>query len=71
MREGVATIYFSTDSAGNDVIKTTKGKHQTHTLFSDRWHQLVNETDKELSIIEIQYGTKCLESDIVRSPRPS
>lgn len=71
VREGTATIYFSLDSDGNDVIKTTKGKHQTHTLFSDRWHQLVNETDKELSIIEIQYGTKCLESDIVRSPRPS
>jgi len=71
VREGTATVFYSADANGTDLMKTTIGKHQTHTLYVNRWHQLVNETDKELSVIEIQYGTKCLESDIIRSPRPS
>jgi len=71
VREGTATVFYSADANGTDLMKTTIGKHQTHTLYVNRWHQLVNETDKELSVIEIQYGTKCLESDIIRSSRPS
>jgi mannose-6-phosphate isomerase-like protein (cupin superfamily) len=30
------------------------------------WHQLANETDKPLKLIEIQYGTNCIEEDITR-----
>ena len=31
-----------------------------------QWHQLVNETDKPVKIIEIQYGENCIEDDIER-----
>jgi len=30
------------------------------------WHRLSNNTDKPLRIIEIQYGDKCIEEDIIR-----
>lgn len=33
---------------------------------SGSWHQLVNATDEPLKIIEIQYGTECVEEDIER-----
>ena len=36
-----------------------------------KWHQLVNETDELVSVIEIQFGTDCNESDILRAVRPT
>ena len=33
---------------------------------SGSWHQLANATDEPLKIIEIQYGTECIEEDIER-----
>lgn len=71
VREGTATVYYSADAEGNDVLKASISKHQTLKIYTDRWHQLVNETNEDLSVIEIQFGTKCLESDIVRASRPS
>jgi mannose-6-phosphate isomerase-like protein (cupin superfamily) len=40
-----------------------------HDYFSvpvNTWHKLINTDDQILSVIEIQYGTICDESDIVR-----
>lgn len=70
VREGVATIYFSADSDGKDIYKTQKSPNSTFHIGVNKWHQLVNETDEILSVIEIQYGTKCTESDILRGGRP-
>jgi cytidyltransferase-like protein len=33
---------------------------------SGSWHQLINASDDPLKIIEIQYGTECIEEDIER-----
>jgi mannose-6-phosphate isomerase-like protein (cupin superfamily) len=30
------------------------------------WHQLANEHDTDLKLVEIQYGTNCIEEDIER-----
>jgi mannose-6-phosphate isomerase-like protein (cupin superfamily) len=30
------------------------------------WHQLVNAHDTPLKLVEIQYGTNCVEEDIER-----
>ena len=30
------------------------------------WHKLENKGDKDLHIVEIQYGTACVEEDIER-----
>lgn len=31
-----------------------------------QWHKLINDSDVDLKIIEIQYGEQCIEDDIVR-----
>ena len=61
--EGTATVY--TSSTDRDV-KCCLDVHE-HTFIECReWHQLCNETDKPLKLIEIQYGDNCVEEDIER-----
>jgi mannose-6-phosphate isomerase-like protein (cupin superfamily) len=40
--------------------------HDTVEIAVNAWHCLSNPTDKQLRIIEIQYGTLCDEDDIER-----
>lgn len=58
--EGVATVKW--DEHGQTTIK----KHDTDVIYKEEWHQLINNTDRPLKIIEIQYGEACDESDIER-----
>ena len=63
--EGVATLYNL--DYNNEVVK--EGAYvQFKTIYvpTGRWHQLANETNKPLKIIEIQYGNECIEEDIKR-----
>ena len=69
VREGLATVYYSKD--GVDVLKTKLKKHESFTIPTYQWHQLCNFEEEVLSVIEIQYGSNCVESDILRKPRPS
>lgn len=69
VREGVATVYHSKD--GIDVFKTKLKKHESITIPVNHWHQLCNFEEQVLSVIEIQYGSNCVEYDILRKPRPS
>ena len=71
IRQGTATIYYSSDDEGKDVFVTTKKPTQTMSIPQRKWHQLVNETDELVSVIEIQFGTDCSESDILRAVRPA
>lgn len=71
VREGVATVYYSPDFEGEYSYCKKLTKHQSFSLYKNKWHQLVNEEDYVLSVIEIQYGSTCDESDIVRAARPS
>lgn len=41
-------------------------EHQSIEIKFDQWHQLINNTEKPLRIIEIQYGVECVEQDIER-----
>ena len=41
-------------------------RHEQILIPAGTWHKLINNTDEELFIVEIQYGEKCEESDIVR-----
>ena len=47
---------------GGEKIKTYK----TENINVGEWHQLHNPTDQPLRVIEIQYGTNCIEEDIER-----
>jgi D-beta-D-heptose 7-phosphate kinase/D-beta-D-heptose 1-phosphate adenosyltransferase len=64
--EGEATVY-TVDPASTDTdIKCSITVHQHCWISVNEWHQLCNETDQPLRLIEIQYGNNCVEEDIVR-----
>jgi cytidyltransferase-like protein len=50
------------DKQGSTRLKL----HQTENISNGEWHQLDNNTDKPLRIVEIQYGEHCVEEDIER-----
>jgi mannose-6-phosphate isomerase-like protein (cupin superfamily) len=61
--EGTATVYTidnSTDVELHGVYQKFDSLHISKT----EWHQLCNETDMPLKIVEIQYGNNCVEEDI-------
>lgn len=63
--EGVATLY-TIDYSSDYSKQGTYGQFVTIHIPKNEWHQLANETDKPLKLIEIQYGTECVEEDIER-----
>jgi mannose-6-phosphate isomerase-like protein (cupin superfamily) len=63
--EGVATVYTVNRSTDIEMVGMFK-EHQHIWIPSHSWHQLCNETDQPLKIIEIQYGANCVEEDIER-----
>lgn len=62
--EGTASLYTLID--GNKVYAGDHQKYSQIDIANNEWHQLVNNTDKPLKIVEIQYGKKCEEEDIER-----
>jgi len=63
--EGVATVYTVNRSTDTEMVGMFK-EHQHIWIPSNSWHQLCNETDLPLKLIEIQYGEQCIEGDIER-----
>lgn len=65
--EGTAGLTSLDNLARDEVSKTIfLREHHQITIFKEQWHQLVNTTEKPVKIVEIQYGDKCDEDDIVR-----
>jgi mannose-6-phosphate isomerase-like protein (cupin superfamily) len=63
--EGTATVYTINSSTDVDLWGIfTKFQHMH--IHKTAWHQLCNETEEPLKIIEIQYGDRCEEEDIER-----
>ena len=58
--EGTATVKW--DEFGHTKIL----KHNSDFIYNEEWHQLINDTNQPLKIIEIQYGDQCSEDDIER-----
>ena len=59
--EGIATL---TRIEPNKVI--TMKMHEKEIINKEEWHQLSNQTENPLRVVEIQYGDLCVEWDIVR-----
>jgi len=59
--EGIATL---SRIEPNKVI--TMKMHEKEVIKKEEWHQLSNQTEKPLRVVEIQYGDLCAEWDIVR-----
>lgn len=63
--DGTATVY--TIKQGTDVeLLGVYQKFDSLHIECFQWHQLANETQEPLKIIEIQYGAECIEEDIER-----
>jgi mannose-6-phosphate isomerase-like protein (cupin superfamily) len=63
--EGEATVY-TLDSSTDRDIKDHLTVHEATWINRNEWHQLCNETDRPLKLIEIQFGEDCVEEDIER-----
>lgn len=63
--EGTATVY-SLDASTDPDLTHQLTLHQSAFISKNEWHQLCNETDQPLKLIEIQFGDNCVEDDIER-----
>jgi cytidyltransferase-like protein len=63
--EGEATVYTLDASTDRD-LKDHMTVHKSCWISCKEWHQLCNETNKPLKLIEIQFGENCVEEDIER-----
>lgn len=64
--EGTATVYTVNNSKTDVELYGIFEKFQHVHISKNEWHQLVNETNQLLKIVEIQYGEQCIEEDIER-----
>ena len=64
--EGTATVYTLDEASTDTDVKCQLEVHEHTFIKCKEWHQLCNETDKPLKLIEIQYGKNCVEEDIER-----
>ena len=62
-------VWFVAKGSGkvkSDCETRALAKFNEYVVEQNSWHQLINDTDEPLHIIEIQYGEKCVEEDIER-----
>jgi D-beta-D-heptose 7-phosphate kinase/D-beta-D-heptose 1-phosphate adenosyltransferase len=64
--EGEATVYTVDPHSTDRDLMASPARHQSTWIKLNEWHQLCNETDEPLKLIEIQYGEDCIEEDIER-----
>lgn len=51
----------------NSLKEYSLKKHDSIVIETHEWHQLINDSTDELRIVEIQYGSNCIEEDIIRN----
>lgn len=64
--EGEATVYTVDTTTTDTEVKCSMIVHESCWISVNEWHQLCNETDQPLKLIEIQFGENCVEEDIER-----
>lgn len=63
--EGTATVYTINRSTDIELLGIFN-QHQALHISKQQWHQLSNESEVPLKVVEIQYGDNCVEEDIER-----
>ena len=63
--EGVATVYTINRKSDQELLGEFTQFQHIH-IAREEWHQLCNQTDQPLRVVEIQYGVNCVEEDIER-----
>ena len=61
---GTATVNLK-DEFNGEYTEVLEPQEEIHIPVGT-WHQLQNNTSEEVRIVEIQYGTNCIEEDIER-----
>ena len=64
--EGTATVYTINKSSTDVETLGVYSQHESLHIPVGTWHRLANEHDTNLKLVEIQYGTNCVEKDIER-----
>lgn len=64
--EGSCVVAYSNDPENDEIQQTQLDKFDHYLVPIGNWHQIKNSSDDPCHIIEIQYGTDCIESDIER-----
>ena len=64
--EGQATVYTVDPHSTEYEVSARPSRHEHCWIRLGQWHQLCNDTDQPLRLIEIQYGEQCVEEDIER-----
>ena len=65
--KGVVTVYtINSRTTDYELLGEYKMFDKLH-IDKGEWHQLCNETESPLKIVEIQYGESCTEDDIERN----
>ena len=65
MSEGTATVYTLNASSDFELMAVVN-RHGHVWIDNRQWHQLRNEHETPLKVVEIQFGSNCDESDIER-----
>ena len=65
--EGTATVYTINNKTDIETLGIYN-QHESLHIPVGTWHQLANEHDTDLKLVEIQYGKNCVEEDIERTP---
>jgi len=63
---GTATVYTINNSSDFELLGEYNKFDKLH-INRKEWHQLANESESPLRIVEIQYGESCSEEDIERN----
>jgi len=63
--EGTATVYSLNRGTDQELLGEFH-EHQALHISKTQWHQLCNEGEVPLKVVEIQYGDRCEEEDIER-----
>jgi cytidyltransferase-like protein len=64
--EGTATVYTLDSETFEPKLQSIVLTNSNIYINFNAWHQLANEYDTPLKVIEIQFGEQCIEEDIVR-----
>lgn len=64
VESGFGTMY--TMAGDKEIMVKNLEQHDYYRVELGQWHRLENTGTKDLCIIEIQYGHKCNEDDIIR-----
>lgn len=65
VEKGFGELYTLID--GNEILQKQINKDNNFIINEKEWHKVLNTSSEDMSIIEIQYGSKCIEEDIVKT----